>query len=68
MDLYFFHHDEYERLYNCSLYNIDQIPVEKRQHKIPGIFFFILSTIYGVSKYIQIIILGRNPSSIKLEH
>ena len=68
MDLYFFHHDEYERLYNCSLYNIDQIPIEKRQHKILGFFFFILSTIYGVSKYIQIIILGRNPSSIKLEH
>nr|CAD2180802.1 unnamed protein product [Meloidogyne enterolobii] len=45
MDLYFFHHDEYERLYNCSLYNIDQIPLEKRQHKILGIFLFSLSTL-----------------------
>nr|CAD2178783.1 unnamed protein product [Meloidogyne enterolobii] len=45
MDLYFFHHDEYERLYNCSLYSVDQIPLEKRQHKILGIFLFSLSTI-----------------------
>jgi len=52
MDLYLFHHDEYERLYNCSIYNVDQIPLEKRQHKILGIFFIVLSTIYEVMKYI----------------
>nr|CAD2188433.1 unnamed protein product [Meloidogyne enterolobii] len=51
MDLYLFYQNEYERLYNCSIYNIDQIPLEKRQHKILGIFFIILSTIYVVSKY-----------------
>jgi len=49
MDLYFFHHNDYERLYNCSIYNIDQIPLEKRQHKILGIFVISLSTIYEVS-------------------
>nr|CAD2204742.1 unnamed protein product [Meloidogyne enterolobii] len=48
MDLYFFHHNDYERLYNCSIYNIDQIPLEKRQHKILGIFVISLSTIYEI--------------------
>jgi len=51
MELYLFYQNEYERLYNCSIYDIDQIPLEKRQHKILGIFFIILSTIYVVSKY-----------------
>nr|CAD2185477.1 unnamed protein product [Meloidogyne enterolobii] len=48
MELYLFNQNEYERLYNCSIYNIDQIPLEKRQHKILGIFFIILSTIYVI--------------------
>nr|CAD2142354.1 unnamed protein product [Meloidogyne enterolobii] len=48
MDLYLFHHDEYERVYNCSIYSVEQIPLEKRQHKILGIFFIILSTIYEI--------------------
>jgi len=53
MDLYLFHHDEYERLYNCSIYNVEQIRLEKRQHKILGIFFIVLSTIYEVMKLIE---------------
>lgn len=48
MEVYFFKPDEYERLYNCSSYNIDQIPLEKRRHEWLGIFFFSLSIIYEV--------------------
>ncbi|KAF7633323.1 hypothetical protein Mgra_00007303 [Meloidogyne graminicola] len=48
MNVYFFYPNEYEHLYNCSIYNINQIPIEKRQHKLLGIFFIILSTIYEV--------------------
>uniref|UniRef100_A0A1I8BGR3 G_PROTEIN_RECEP_F1_2 domain-containing protein n=1 Tax=Meloidogyne hapla TaxID=6305 RepID=A0A1I8BGR3_MELHA len=48
MDVYFFKSDEYERLYNCSSYNIDQIPLEKRRHEWLGIFLFSLSAIYEI--------------------
>nr|CAD2192077.1 unnamed protein product [Meloidogyne enterolobii] len=48
MEVYFFKPDEYERLYNCSSYNIDQIPLEKRRHEWLGIFFFSLSIIYEI--------------------
>ncbi|KAF7627333.1 hypothetical protein Mgra_00009374 [Meloidogyne graminicola] len=48
MEVYFFKPNEYERLYNCSIYNIDQIPLEKRKHEWLGIFFFSLSTIYEI--------------------
>ena len=48
MDVYFFKPDEYERLYNCSSYSIDQIPLEKRKHEWLGIFFFTIGTICEV--------------------
>nr|CAD2197420.1 unnamed protein product [Meloidogyne enterolobii] len=48
MEVYFFKPDEYERLYNCSSYDIDQIPLEKRRHEWLGIFFFSLSIIYEI--------------------
>uniref|UniRef100_A0A915LP17 Battenin n=1 Tax=Meloidogyne javanica TaxID=6303 RepID=A0A915LP17_MELJA len=48
MDVYFFKPDEYERLYNCSSYSIDQIPLEKRKHEWLGIFFFSMSAIYEI--------------------
>nr|CAD2189581.1 unnamed protein product [Meloidogyne enterolobii] len=48
MDVYFFKPDEYERLYNCSSYSVDQIPLEKRKHEWLGIFFFSMSAIYEI--------------------
>uniref|UniRef100_A0A1I8BF77 Transposase n=1 Tax=Meloidogyne hapla TaxID=6305 RepID=A0A1I8BF77_MELHA len=36
MDIYLFNPSEYQRLYNCSLYKIDDIPLEKRQHIFLG--------------------------------
>ncbi|KAI1703593.1 serpentine type 7TM GPCR chemoreceptor srt domain-containing protein [Ditylenchus destructor] len=46
MDLILFHHDEYDHLYNCSFYNIDQIPLENRQHKALGWIFIALFFIF----------------------
>jgi len=46
MDIYLFKPKEYLRLYNCSLYNIEDIPLEDRQHIFLGVIliqlFFIL--------------------------
>ncbi|KAI6221733.1 hypothetical protein M3Y95_00993200 [Aphelenchoides besseyi] len=32
MELYIFRRFEYERLHNCTLYNVDSIPLSERQH------------------------------------
>jgi hypothetical protein len=42
MDLYLFHQKEYQALYNCSFYSVDQIPLEKRQHRLVGFSFLTL--------------------------
>uniref|UniRef100_A0A914LUG3 Serpentine Receptor, class T n=1 Tax=Meloidogyne incognita TaxID=6306 RepID=A0A914LUG3_MELIC len=50
MDIYLFKPKEYQRLYNCSLYNIKDIPLEDRQHIFLGVvliqLFFILEFLY----------------------
>ncbi|KAL3118901.1 hypothetical protein niasHT_004832 [Heterodera trifolii] len=48
MELFFFKATEYERLYNCSSYNIGQIPLEKRQHFAIGAFFLSIGVICEV--------------------
>lgn len=49
MELFLFHPREYELLYNCSAYEVDSIPLEKRQSKLLGIGFMGLATLYQVS-------------------
>ncbi|KAH7712801.1 hypothetical protein AAVH_19875 [Aphelenchoides avenae] len=45
-----FHPAEFQRLYNCSAYSIDDIPLEARQHPITGAVYVILFLIYQVSQ------------------
>ncbi|KAI1698568.1 serpentine type 7TM GPCR chemoreceptor srt domain-containing protein [Ditylenchus destructor] len=59
MEMYFFKHDEWEVLYNCSLYRIDDIPLEKRQHIALGVFFIVISVIF-ITLYTPCIIAVRN--------
>ncbi|KAI1701282.1 serpentine type 7TM GPCR chemoreceptor srt domain-containing protein [Ditylenchus destructor] len=59
MEMYFFKHDEWERLYNCSLYRVDDIPLEKRQHIALGVFFILVSIIF-ITLYTPCIIAVRN--------
>lgn len=49
MDVLLFHRAEYERLYNCSAYSIDKIPLEQRQHPILGYSILALFAVYEVS-------------------
>jgi len=46
MELLLFEPNEFERLYNCTAYNVESIPLEQRQHKLLGIGFITLTTIY----------------------
>uniref|UniRef100_A0A915DYC2 Uncharacterized protein n=1 Tax=Ditylenchus dipsaci TaxID=166011 RepID=A0A915DYC2_9BILA len=46
MELYFFRRPEYQRLYNCSIYDVEEVPLEKRQHILPGIVFIALFMIF----------------------
>uniref|UniRef100_A0A914IG62 G protein-coupled receptor n=1 Tax=Globodera rostochiensis TaxID=31243 RepID=A0A914IG62_GLORO len=48
MELLFFNPDEYERLYNCSSYEIDQVPLSKRQNIPFGVAFLSISIICEV--------------------
>uniref|UniRef100_A0A914IEE9 Odorant receptor n=1 Tax=Globodera rostochiensis TaxID=31243 RepID=A0A914IEE9_GLORO len=48
MDVLFFDSKEYERLYNCSAYHIDQIPLNERQHLLIGAIFIACSIIFEV--------------------
>uniref|UniRef100_A0A914ICG5 Odorant receptor n=1 Tax=Globodera rostochiensis TaxID=31243 RepID=A0A914ICG5_GLORO len=48
MEVFFFHPEEYDRLYNCSAYSIDQIPLEKRQHILIGVIFLSIGIICEV--------------------
>jgi hypothetical protein len=46
MDIYLFNRPEWDRLYNCSLYAVDAIPLAQRQHArlgwlAIGIFFLM---------------------------
>lgn len=49
MEMFIFHRDEYNRLYNCSLYSVEDVPIEKRQSVLLGFMFMVLFTIYEVS-------------------
>lgn len=48
MDVYWFHPDEYERLYNCSAYDVQDVPLEQRQHVLIGYIFLLFFAIYEV--------------------
>ncbi|KAI6217014.1 hypothetical protein M3Y95_01245600 [Aphelenchoides besseyi] len=41
-----FEHDEFLRLYNCSFYQVDSIPIEKRKHFGFGLLILILGVFY----------------------
>jgi hypothetical protein len=48
MDIYLWKPEEYQQLYNCSFYKIEEIPLEKRQHIFLGICFILLFFLFEV--------------------
>ncbi|KAI1692921.1 serpentine type 7TM GPCR chemoreceptor srt domain-containing protein [Ditylenchus destructor] len=45
---YLFDDTEFDRLYNCSMYEVDSIPFDKRQHLILGWIFIALFAIFEI--------------------
>jgi hypothetical protein len=50
MEAYFLDKPKFNRLYNCSLYDIDQIPIEERAHPFWGTFMLIGYVFFMVSQ------------------
>ncbi|KAH7700596.1 Protein SRT-59, partial [Aphelenchoides avenae] len=40
------HPDDYQRLYNCSLYSVDDIPLEARRHPVLGSVYVLLFVVF----------------------
>uniref|UniRef100_A0A7E4UU77 G_PROTEIN_RECEP_F1_2 domain-containing protein n=1 Tax=Panagrellus redivivus TaxID=6233 RepID=A0A7E4UU77_PANRE len=45
MNKLLFNHQAYELEYNCSFYNVNQIPLEDRRHPIVGCIFILTATL-----------------------
>ncbi|KAL3088497.1 hypothetical protein niasHS_009948 [Heterodera schachtii] len=60
MELFFFRHAEYERLYNCTGLIIDSVPLEQRQFVPESIVICILCTIYYVLYFPCIYSIGKH--------
>lgn len=48
MEFYFFGGKEFERLYNCSSYDVGDVPVENRLHPVVGWTLLLLFAIFEV--------------------
>ncbi|KAI6234275.1 hypothetical protein M3Y99_00823800 [Aphelenchoides fujianensis] len=45
---YFFHPVEYTKMYNCTFYSVEDVPLERRQHIIYAIIVLALFVIYEI--------------------
>lgn len=48
MEMYMFRREEYDRLYNCTFYNVSMVPLEQRQHTGMGAFFICIMLFFEV--------------------
>ena len=48
MELLLFKHDEFNKIYNCTGINVDDVPIEKRRYPITAIICILLGFIYYV--------------------
>ncbi|KAI1704891.1 serpentine type 7TM GPCR chemoreceptor srt domain-containing protein [Ditylenchus destructor] len=48
MEIFFFEPAVYERLYNCNIYNVDDVPLEQRVHKFEGITYIALAVLFQI--------------------
>lgn len=48
MEVYMFKPEEYERLYNCTAYDIESVPLQQRQNAFVGQMFILMFIFYEV--------------------
>ena len=49
MEYLLWNHKEFDRAYNCTGINVDDVPIEQRREIIPAIICIILGCIYYVN-------------------
>jgi hypothetical protein len=49
MDQFVLDTPDFHRLYNCSFYSVDSVPLAKRQHVLLGVVLVLISVIEEVS-------------------
>lgn len=50
---------EFARLYNCSLYNVDDIPLQQRKHVAVGSAMVLMASFFEVSRVPICTVLSR---------
>lgn len=48
MNIYLFKSEEFKKYYNCTTYDINQIPLEQRVHKVLGLSYMLLGIFFEV--------------------
>lgn len=61
MEMFFFHPQQFDLLYNCTFYDITAIAQEQRQHIGMGGFFMLLSLFFEVMSG-KIPLCGQKPT------
>ncbi|KAI1729467.1 serpentine type 7TM GPCR chemoreceptor srt domain-containing protein [Ditylenchus destructor] len=59
MEKYLFERDVFDRLYNCS-YNVSDVPLEVRKHRVFGIALIALSSIFELLTIPCVYAIGKN--------
>lgn len=48
MNIWLSQNEQYQRLYNCTSYNVDAVPLEQRQHIYVGYGLVVLAVLFEV--------------------
>jgi hypothetical protein len=49
MELYLFNKPKFQQLYNCTFYNVNDLPLEERAHSVIGGLFLVGYVVFTVS-------------------
>ncbi|KAI6177869.1 hypothetical protein M3Y97_00954100 [Aphelenchoides bicaudatus] len=70
MEVFFFEPQTYQRLYNCSFYDVNSIPIEKRQNLVLGsivlLCYFVFFSLYSLVVYAMLRSQYRNQETYRL--
>ena len=64
MDFLLWRQEEFSKLYNCSFYDVDSIPRERRQHVFVGLSMIIMFIAFEIL-YIPSLLVMKKPSFFK---
>ncbi|KAH7714553.1 SRT-39 protein, partial [Aphelenchoides avenae] len=59
-----FDRENFDRLYNCTAYNVDDVPLERRQDPILGACYILLFSFYETAHLITIPVLYQRQKTL----